>query len=174
VSVTYEDSELDVIARLPAGSLSKVSFLPHPVVWCVPGPAQETDRSRVLSKTEVMPRSQLCVALMTAAGPGLFAASRNMPNTFVVTAKDSKGERLTTGGDPVLITADVTLAALQVDDKRNGLYHVSYTIEDITSTTAVGSFALSVMVRGCHIAGSPFAVRHHIPGWDVGGCLNVT
>jgi hypothetical protein len=32
VSVTYEDSELDVIARLPAGSLSKVSFLPHPVV----------------------------------------------------------------------------------------------------------------------------------------------
>lgn len=92
-----------------------------------------------------------CVAL----GEGLTKALIGKMAKFVIQAKDHLGEHRVVGGDPVeciIQSPEGVLYRTQVNDHRNGTYHVVYTPQK------EGAHIISIMINGRHIHESPFTV----------------
>ena len=90
----------------------------------------------------------------TGSGVGLERCSPGVETSFTVVAKDSSAQPREVGGDVVVVASqDVELKA-SVLDKKDGTYQVSY----IAGDSKEGKFALSVLLRGRPIRGSPFGV----------------
>ena len=158
VQVNYQVGKRGVVCVIPAGSYEWLDFLPKPVCWCPRRTASPVDA--VEEKSEAMPMSATCPEQTTASGPGLTVALVNQENTFVVTTMDAEGQRCTVGGDTFSVGVDGPEVQAAVVDQHNGTYQVTYNVGDSKRDT----FALSIMCRGQHICGSPFAVTTS-PQW---------
>ena len=86
----------------------------------------------------------------TAAGSGLYQATIGKPACFTITANESG--LLESQVIDVNIVAICHKAEVQIEDKGNGVYSVTYTAEEL------GSYVAKVKHYGQRIVGSPFKI----------------
>ncbi|KAJ5075310.1 leucine-rich repeat protein soc-2 [Anaeramoeba ignava] len=91
-------------------------------------------------------------SLCRVFGNGLWEAVVGKQALFMITSVDKSGSTCVIGGDiyTVTLTMGETQIQANVTDNNNGTYSVSYL------STKSGKYHLSVMIKGMHIAGSPF------------------
>jgi hypothetical protein len=75
------------------------------------------------------------------SGPGVTTAVAGAVESFVVTLYDLGNNRLTVGGDTLLVTISPNQHSIEVFDNNDGSYLVKYRI------TLAGLFALQVTVN---------------------------
>uniref|UniRef100_T1IM05 RING-type domain-containing protein n=1 Tax=Strigamia maritima TaxID=126957 RepID=T1IM05_STRMM len=97
-----------------------------------------------------------------AYGAGLRTSLVGRVANFVVHTKDHLGEPRKTGepGDkPIVVVQTKTGVMVPVDvvDRNNGTYLVTY------QPTAQGDYAISITIRGLHVAHSPFSMKVYLP-----------
>ncbi|KAK9664547.1 hypothetical protein RND81_14G050400 [Saponaria officinalis] len=94
----------------------------------------------------------------TAAGAGVSGGSACSPTTFVLTAKDSDGRKISNGGAQikVIVTPGVGVGGSDIDgvvkDQGDGTYSVTYVVPKR------GNYMVNVECNGMAIMGSPFPV----------------
>ncbi|MCC7495629.1 MAG: Ig-like domain-containing protein [Fimbriimonadaceae bacterium] len=100
-------------------------------------------------QTSLVAAAAVAAAQSTAVVPGGFAGSAT---TVLVTARDSFGNALSSGGATVaLAVTGANTAAASATDLGNGTYQLSYTPQQ------TGTDQVAITVNGAAIAGSPFA-----------------
>lgn len=90
-----------------------------------------------------------------AEGDGLKRAILGKDAKFIVVVKDQLQEQRASGGDPLRVLfkgADTRPIRYSIFDGQNGTYKVSW------KPNTEGEYSLSVMLKDCHIQGSPFKV----------------
>ena len=153
------DTETVTIRNALAVTLRNITHLPAlPPASCKSVDFREGDPSlgqQLASAGSVVDAFALA-ARCSAEGPGLDAVRSRACTSFTITVRNSEGEAMRAGGEffGVEIRGADAVAA-EVEDKKDGTYHVSYTAPPCCG---VGK-ALSVAVRlhGAHIQGSPFS-----------------
>jgi hypothetical protein len=102
----------------------------------------------------------------TVSGSGFSGGPAGTPVTLQISAKDAKGERLTHGGNHIVVRVSPALGtaalerpvAVAVTDYGNGNYAATY------SVPARGNYSIAVEIDGMHITNSPFPVFFSPPG----------
>ncbi|KAM9342303.1 E3 ubiquitin-protein ligase TRIM45 [Pholidichthys leucotaenia] len=126
---------------------SSISFLPME-------PAGEVDGYPVVG---VINSKTVDVRKCTVEGEGVQRSTMGRLGRFTLVCRDLAGERLTQGGDHVLVSIfhtekkDCKVEAAVVDND-DGTYSVSYTAEE------PGAYSVWVCVRTQHVKGSPFTL----------------
>ena len=168
VVVEYRVTKTGVTDVLPASAYVRVDFLERPVCWCPLGAAPPVRVSHRIDDTQdLVEEVPVCTSgaaagQTTAAGRGLvWVPSGAAEAEFVVTARDSEGARCSEGGDIFCIEACGQEVKQTVADNGNGTYGVTYCVPGLG---AAREFSLSVLLRGEHIAGSPFGVALGVVG----------
>ena len=101
----------------------------------------------------------------TAHGPGLEAVTVREPAHFTVEALSEDGSRMTTGGEPIVVTIrGVSRVRARVTDNEDGTYSV------VWKPTVSGHYNIMISVLGVSIDGCPFneimfstSGRMHLP-----------
>jgi hypothetical protein len=117
------------------------------------------------------------VALRSVAqGPGLHSAITRTPNEFIVEARNTRDERVPSGGDVVKarITGPGPTTVMTIHDLGDGQYRVTYT------APAPGSYQTLITLNGEPIMGSPFRFTALVPEADpaeiqaeAAGCVQI-
>ena len=104
------------------------------------------------------PDGRACAARSYAEGDGLAHALLRQPACFTICASDLAGRRLRRGGAPfVLSIRGPDAAARTVQDLGDGTYACAW------EASVSGTYALSILLHGEHIEGSPFAAVASVP-----------
>lgn len=94
----------------------------------------------------------------TAHGPGLEAVTVREPAHFTVEALSEDGSRMTTGGEPIVVTIrGVSRVRARVTDNEDGTYSV------VWKPTVSGHYNIMISVMGVSIDGCPFNVMATTP-----------
>lgn len=153
--VSLVDKALDVCIPSIENDLHlSVQFAPA----VVPFFASTEDRPALVTVNLPQPQISLSNGLSsaehtTASGSGLECYSPNEETQFVIVAKDSQGQPRGAGGDIFVVESKNFELKSSVMDQKNGTYQVSY-----VAGKSEKKFALSVMLCGRPIRGSPFAI----------------
>ena len=113
----------------------------------------------LLSKAGFVSDNTGCPANTTATGSGLNFAVPGKEASFAIAAHDSLGRTCSVGGD--LFVAELKQVEgekkveVNVKDNGDGSYLATYTAPADTND----NYAMSVLLRGSHIQGSPFIVQ---------------
>ncbi|XP_068740131.1 E3 ubiquitin-protein ligase TRIM45-like [Montipora capricornis] len=113
----------------------------------------------LLSKVGFVSDNTGCPANTTATGSGLNFAVPGKEASFAIAAHDSLGRTCSVGGD--LFVAELKQVVgekkveVNVKDNGDGSYLATYTAPADTND----NYTMSVLLRGSHIQGSPFAVK---------------
>ncbi|XP_068740127.1 tripartite motif-containing protein 2-like [Montipora capricornis] len=118
----------------------------------------------LLNKVAFVTDSTGCAANTTATFSGLNFGVSGQEASFTIVAHDSKGRRCSFGG--ALFVAELTQVEgekkveANVKDNGDGTYLVTY----VAPADANCNYTMSVLLRGSHIQGSPFAIpRQFVP-----------
>jgi hypothetical protein len=108
---------------------------------------------------EELPISMACAQQTTAECVAGAAECK-----FLISAKDSKGQPLRTGGATFVVECQAMHCS--VCDNKDGTYSVSCTPEDTKTTSSQLQAPVSISLHGKPIRGSPFVVRFQELMWD--------
>jgi len=156
ITFHYRKVKTGRTAVLPPGLTLQPGFLSEPVCWCpwnMPACDVVEETSTIV---EERPLTLTSAQHTIAFGLGLERYDINLETKFVIDAKDAQGLHCNSGGDNFVIESKEAEIKSSIVDRKNGMYEVSYFVEDITASEG---FSLSVTLGGDHICRSPFRVQ---------------
>jgi len=104
----------------------------------------------------VITRAEADAAKSTVSGPGVEPGNEaGKPTHFLITAKDSDGNALPTGGDPFVVDIKGPWGAIPstLKDNQNGTYTADYVPK------SVGTYIVSVTLKGANVDKSAYEVH---------------
>ena len=113
-----------------------------------------------LNKEVIVTENYTCAKNTIAEGEGLHDSHPGLERSFTIIAHDAQKRRRFQGGDLFIVELiyddfyDEIVRGLDVEDKGDGIYLVTYTAPN----TLKSFYTLNVCLRGFHIHGSPFRV----------------
>ena len=139
-----------------------------------PPPPQDSDSEEDESEAEAArPPGDLDASRCRAHGPGFSGGAAGAPVKLTITARDSGGKRIKTGGAHLLVMVEPVAAPgaaeepepsqAEVQDHGNGNYTASYTVP------AKGNYEVSSSAGGGGGKGSGQPARQ--PGWQATDCV---
>ena len=113
-----------------------------------------------LDKEVIVTENYTCAENTIAEGEGLHYTEPGLGRSFTIIAHDAQKRRRFQGGDLFTVEIiydhflDMRVTRLDVEDRGDGIYLVTYTAPN----TLKRFYTLNVCLRGVHIHGSPFKV----------------